>query len=309
MKIDYFCFSVPCLGITDYVLNEEDSENTLWVKSKEIELMDLVRKNNMLIVFDRTTKKFYNEEGEVDIEGKVIFPRSFIPYREELLKQIEANNAISIETLTDSMMISHWPRRVQPLHRAVIETTYREFVENHKDYKTVFDKIFLKTAKKSRVRSILDFYGEVEIKGKKYFTTKPYLWNLELDDEIFVSDVCTSIEDVSNGVSCKEYRVFVVGNRILSVSRSYVDYPTQVPDKVIEFIKKQVNRLSFIKDFPSSYVLDVGEILVNGVEVIDIIEFNSICSSGLEVSNLLEEDIISLKSVGKNLKYTNSNLS
>lgn len=40
MKIDYFCFSVPRLGLTDYCISENDDENTIWIKTKEKELMD-----------------------------------------------------------------------------------------------------------------------------------------------------------------------------------------------------------------------------------------------------------------------------
>ena len=41
MKIDYFCFSVPCLGMTDYTISENDDENAIWIKTKEQELMDV----------------------------------------------------------------------------------------------------------------------------------------------------------------------------------------------------------------------------------------------------------------------------
>ena len=75
MKIDCFCFSVPNLTETDYVINEMDDENTIWVKTKELELMDSAKKVGMLLVFDRTTKKFYHDYQEIDIKGKIIFPR------------------------------------------------------------------------------------------------------------------------------------------------------------------------------------------------------------------------------------------
>lgn len=59
MDIDYFCFSVPNLSLNDYVISENDDENTIWIKTKEKELMNSAKENNMLILFDRTTKKFY----------------------------------------------------------------------------------------------------------------------------------------------------------------------------------------------------------------------------------------------------------
>ena len=93
-------------------------------------------------------------------------------------------------------------------------------------------------------------------------------------------------------MDCKEYRAFILNNRLFSISRSYVDYPTEVPKEVKLFVEKQIDKVTLISDFPSSYVVDVGQILVDDKEVIDIIEYNPISSSGLEVSNLLIEDLI-----------------
>lgn len=85
MEIDYFCFSAPNLTSNDYVINEEDDENTIWIKSKEKELMVAAKENNLLVLFDRTTKKFYRDNKEINLKGKIVFPRNFIPYQEELL--------------------------------------------------------------------------------------------------------------------------------------------------------------------------------------------------------------------------------
>lgn len=130
---------------------------------------------------------------------------------------------------------------------------------------------------------------------EKCFVTKPPLWNISLDDDIFLSDVFESIKDKKNNMFCKEYRAFILNNTLLSISRSYVDYPTKVPNKVKSFIEEQVIRTSLVTDFPSSYVLDVGQILIDGKKVIDIIEYNSVCSSGLEISNLLVDELLKQK--------------
>ena len=72
MKIDYFCFSVPCLGTTDYSISENDDENTIWIKTKEQELMDAAKERDMLIVFDRNTKKFYMVVKQIVIKKLVL---------------------------------------------------------------------------------------------------------------------------------------------------------------------------------------------------------------------------------------------
>lgn len=76
MNIDYFYFSVPNLKSTDYIIDE----NTRWIKTKEKELMESAKENGLLIVFDRNTKKFYENFKEINIKDKIIFTRSFLPY-------------------------------------------------------------------------------------------------------------------------------------------------------------------------------------------------------------------------------------
>ncbi len=295
MEIDYFCFSVPSLTSNDYVIIEDDDENTIWIKTKEKELMDSAKKNNMLIVFDRSTKKFYMDHEEIAVKGKIIFPRSFMPYEGELLNYLEKNGALSIQTASDLKKITYWPQRIQPIHRRVIQTTYGNFQQNVESYKTIFKSIFLKTAKKSHTHCVLEYFGYIDIGGNKYFATKPTLWNISSDDVVFLSDVFESIKDEENNMDCKEYRVYVLNSTLLSISRSYVDYPTEVPSEVKTFVEGQVSRASLIPDFPKSYVLDVGQMSIGGKEVIDIIEYNPVSSSGLEVCNLLVDELLGQK--------------
>lgn len=121
------------------------------------------------------------------------------------------------------------------------------------------------------------------------------MWNVSLEEAVFLSDVFESIEDEKNNMNCKEYRAFILNNTLLSISRSYVDYPTEVPSEVKTFFEEQINRAALIPDFPNSYVLDVGQVLIGGKQVIDIIEYNPISSSGLEVCNLLVYEILRKK--------------
>jgi len=86
-------------------------------------------------------------------------------------------------------------------------------------------------------------------------------------------------------MDCHEYRAFILNNTLFSLSRSYIDYLTEINHEIITFLNTQIERTIKIPNFPSSYVLDVGTINVNGQKRIDIIEYNSIIFSGLEVSN------------------------
>ncbi len=296
MKIDYFCFSVPSIDSTDYTIEITDDENIIWVKMKEIELLEKAKKHDMLILYDRTTKKFYKDGIEFDINGFNIFPRCSIPNQEELLTQIKNHQGNSITSMEEIERITNWPLFIQPIYRKVIVTTYDEFVKNHEKYKTVFHNLFFKTAKKSNNSKVLKNYQNVEFQDDKgnmasIFMTKPPLLNVRREDTVFLSEAFQSIEDTENDMDCKEYRVFVLNHNLLSISRSYVDYPTKVPDEVKIFAEKQIEKASLISKFPSSYVLDIGQMKIKDQEVIDIIEYNSICSSGLEICNLLVEEL------------------
>lgn len=257
--------------------------------------MDTAKANGLLIIFDRSTKKFYENFKEIDIKNKIIFPRSFLPYEEELLIQISNHGGFSIQTKEERDKIINWPQLIQPIYRKVIPTTYKEFQENVENYKSIFNTLFFKTAIKSNTHCILDFYGYINIDNSRFFVTKPPLWNVSLNDKVFLSEAFLPIEDIENKMDCKEYRIFVLNNSLLSISRSYIDYPTIIDNDVIKFAEEQIIRASFIKDFPTSYVLDIGKMKINNKEVIDIIEYNPISSSGLEVSNLLIEQLLNKK--------------
>ncbi len=299
MDIEYLCFSVPSIDGTDDIIHDGDDENTIWIKTKDRELRETAKRNNMSIVFDRTTKKFYKLGQEFDISGKVIFPRSHIAYEKELISNILEQGGIPIETMEDYDKIIDWPNFIKPVHRKLVVTTYKEFIENAESYRTMFQRIFLKTAIKSRIRHILTAFGTINIEGEDFFFTKPPLFDLKKDDTIFLSEAFKPISDPENDMSCKEYRVFVVNDSLLSISRSYVDYETQVPEAVTAFAELQIERISKVPEFPSSYVLDIGQVLMDGKEVIDMIEFNPICSSGLEVSHKLVEEILKRKNAPK----------
>lgn len=296
MTIDYFCFSVPNLNSTDFNIDENDTENTIWIKKKEKELMDSARNNNMLILFDRTAKKFYLDDEIIDVRNKIIFPRSFITNEEELLSELEKCDALPIVTKTDLEKIQNWPQIIQPVYRKIIVTNYKEFQLHCEDYKKIFKSIFIKTAKMSNIHCTLKYYGFLELDERKIFFTTPALFNISNNDTVFLSETFDSIEDKENDINCKEYRAFILNNELLSISRSYVDYPTEVPNRVETFVKCQINKISSIPEFPNSYVLDVGQILINNDEVVDIIEFNPISSSGLEVCNNLVEELLNQKS-------------
>ena len=73
MKIDCFCFSAPWLATTNYNISENDDDNTIQIKTKEQELIDFVKDKDVMIVFDRNTKKFYMVVKQIVIKKLEFF--------------------------------------------------------------------------------------------------------------------------------------------------------------------------------------------------------------------------------------------
>ena len=296
MNIDYFCFTVPNLDSSDFVITEKDDENTRWVKDQDLKLMKKASNAGMLIIFDRETQRFYKDSKPIDIRGLKIFPRSFIPYEKELIQKLEEAGANSIQTTLDRQKIILWPDYIQPEYRQITHTTYEEFVENWKVYREKFVRLFFKTAEKSHNSCHLKMFGKIQFEGQEFFVTKPTLWHMKNTDHIFLSELYNHIEDKENNKHSREYRMFVVDGEMLDISRSYIDDPTEVPNKVKEFGDYIINKTSKVNNFPKSYVVDLEEMEIAEKNVVDIIEFNPIASSGLEICNDLVGDYLKIRS-------------
>jgi len=156
---DYFCYTVPNPETNDFTIKDTDDEDTTWTKTQESQLITKTIQLDKLIVYDRTTKKFYKNNQEISINGLKLFPRSLIKWEKDLLQAISLNNGISLATQNDLEIIDSWPQYVQPLFRPVIIATYQEFLNNWSNYKKRFPKIFFKTAIKSSNSYVLNFYG------------------------------------------------------------------------------------------------------------------------------------------------------
>ena len=289
MNIDYFCFSVPSLNTTDLIFKKSDDENVHLFKIKELELMQNAKRKHMLIVFNRQDKKFYDEFGRVDVKDKVIFPRSLIIYEQELLNALSSSLANTLETNEDALKIEKWPLYIKPLYREVIVTTFAEFRNNALKYKEYFKNIFIQTSKKSDIHFILKNYGYLDLGYKKMFISKPKI-NLRDDEQIFLSEAFKYVGDFNN-IDSNIYRAFIINKELISIARCHLRYKCFIPEEVIFFVNDLLKQINEVKDFPSSYTLDVGEMIIDGKRVIDIIEFNSLCSSGLELGNNLVKEI------------------
>lgn len=150
--------------------------------------------------------------------------------------------------------------------------------------------LFFKTVVKgTRILNLR--YGTIDFGDAELFWTKPPIFDMNDDVEIMLSPVFDVIEDPQNNAHEREYRAFVVDGKLYSISRSYIDWPTEVPQEVIDYTKNKINQISK-SNFVKSYVLDVTECIVNDKKVIDVVEANPICCAGLEVCNDLLSPLI-----------------
>ena len=98
---------------------------------------------------------------------------------------------------------------------------------------------------------------------------------------VLITETLSVVEDAFGK---REWRVFVVKNKIWCISRSSDDL-VDIEPYVIEKIKRKIEEISKISKFPSSYCVDFFEYEKDGKVIFDICEFNSIESSGVYRNN------------------------
>lgn len=142
IKIDYYCFAAQNPSFPEYQLDDSDSENVTWIKTKHLEDIDYAKKIGKLLIYSIEADKFFHNGKKVNIKGKTIFPRCFVFHVEKLLPELEKAGANSLVKYNDTLEIEEWPKYVQPLYRNANVTTLGEFKENYKHYLDKYKKIF-----------------------------------------------------------------------------------------------------------------------------------------------------------------------
>lgn len=292
MKIDYYCFATENSSFPEYQLDSNDNENVAWIKTKYLEEIDYAKKIGKLLIYSIDDDKFFHNGKEVNIKEKTIFPRCFIFHVKKFLPKLEENEANSLVKFTDTLKIEEWPKYIQPLYRNATVTTFSEFKKNYKYYLEKYKKIFLKTCTKS-FSSPIEFIKEIElpINSKKIpflciqpSNQKAAFSRIESQDKIIVSSCIELVPDPENNKKSKEYRAFVLNGKLANISRSYLDESTKVPEQVkniANYIVDEINTKKFIKN----YSFDLFEIKFNNKHCVDIVEFNSLESTGREIDN------------------------
>ena len=245
----------------------------------------LAKQKGKLLLFDLMAQTFIDHNGNpVNIKGKEIFPRCKIQDSEELLKAIQLNGGKSIVTYEDSKIVENWFEYID-VQRKFLRTTFGEVLSNLSFYEEKYgNQLFLKTVKK-QFSNICHIIQTDDSKGLYAFVGHSLFGgNMLISDNstpVLVTDALSIIKD---DFGKREWRVFVVKNKLWCISRSSNDL-IDIEPYVIENVERKIAQLSEIANFPSSYCVDFFEYDNNGETVFDICEFNSIESSGVYRNN------------------------
>ena len=284
--MDYYCFPTKTGDISVFFnLEQYDNYRERFFYQIAQEDVTLAKQKGKLLLFDLRTQTFIDCNGNaIDIKGKEIFPRCKIQESEQLLEAIEKNGGKSIVTRADSKIVKNWFEYID-VQRKFLRTTFGEIQSNLSFYEDKYgNKFFLKTVKKqfSDICHILqmgDSKGLFALVGHSM-----YGGNMIVSDNstpVLVTDALSILKDEYGK---REWRVFVVKNKIWCISRSSDDL-VDVEPYVVEKIQRKIIELSEVANFPSSYCVDFFEYDNNGKVIFDICEFNSIESSGVYRNN------------------------
>ena len=284
--MDYYCFPTKTGDISVFFnLEQYDNYRERFFYQIAQEDVTLAKQKGKLLLFDLRTQTFIDCNGNaIDIKGKGIFPRCKIQESEQLLEAIEKNGGKSIVTRADSKIVKNWFEYID-VQRKFLRTTFGEIQSNLSFYEEKYgNKFFLKTVKKqfSDICHILqmgDSKGLFALVGHSM-----YGGNMIVSDNstpVLVTDALSILKDEYGK---REWRVFVVKNKIWCISRSSDDL-VDVEPYVVEKIQRKIIELSEVANFPSSYCVDFFEYDNNGEVIFDICEFNSIESSGVYRNN------------------------
>ena len=240
-----------------------DNERT----NKEIEY---AISKKVFIYYDEEANVFKDEnDNEVDVTNKKVFPVSFIFQLPALIKALTDNGAIIPNTQDQIHMVEEWYNHIVT-NRNMISFTgnmlndpelltyiYEVFGQN--------PEVFLKTAKKD-YNGIIDLTELYEEESDLRKAIK-----LHEDEEFILSE---KVEVNEDEIGQEEYRIFIYQGRIMNISRITDTVYHTIPEDLIEYVEELLTRIP--QNFPKSFVLDV----FSYQHMYDVLECNPIEASG-----------------------------
>lgn len=148
MNIDYYAFVMDKFGQDNYAGLDAKFGSHIF-ENFEFDL-SVAKRLGKLAIYCKEDGKFYDENWQgLDLCGKKVLPRCIIPEINTLYNALEQARAISVTNREDYNKVLNWPKYISPKHHEIVSTTYREFLENFKNYKEKYGRVFFKTKNKN----------------------------------------------------------------------------------------------------------------------------------------------------------------
>ncbi len=233
------------------------------------------------ILYDREKEAFTDFNGAiVNIEGKVVLPRTGVDQLVDLNNKIVECKGIPIVSNKENEMILNWPLYYKSKRKIEI-LKGKDLINSNtiKRLKNTYGKnIFLKTKDKN----FSDVIPLSLLKDRKCVFYKALGYHLE--DDFIVSE---KIDIASDIYGLREYRCFVINGEVYNISR----FTTEVYHHIEPAILNRLNEINYsLKDnFPNTYTVDLFEYQKDGESQIDVVEFNPLSTSGLYLYNSVLE--------------------
>lgn len=192
-----------------------------------------------------------------------------------LCDAIVRKGGIPFVTKEDDERVRNWPNYYKTKRKTEIFTG-RQLLDKKQAIKIkeeYGDKIFFKTLQKNFSDIILADYL-IDSESLLSRTIKEHK-----EEKFIISEV---VDRKKDELGIIEYRVFVVGGRIKSISRYTLSKLHRIDKKVFDRIFEIVNS---IENFPKDYVVDIFEYEKDGETELDVVEFNNVTTAGTYLYN------------------------
>lgn len=244
--------------------------------------MEYAKFLNAYLFYDEEKDKFYDKyNNEVNINNRLIFPRTGALEAKNLIEAITKHNGNSLITIEEYEKTLNWPNYIKTSRKNIL-ISGKKIIENPQYIIDIFgnNQIFFKTKFKnySQIINIKDLLDQNSALIKTI--------TIHQDEDFIISDVVEIIEDTHGP---REYRAFVVNNEIINISRVNDYLLEQIDTNIINKLYEIVYNLQK-STFPNSYVIDIFEYKNTKGEIqIDILECNPIIASGTYLYNSVFE--------------------
>lgn len=258
-----------------------DNERT----NKEIEY---AISKKVFIYYDEESNVFKDEnDNEVDVTNKEVFPVSFIFQLPALIKALTEKGAIIPNTIDQIHKVEEWYNYIET-NRHMISFT-GDMLNNLEFLNYIYQvfgknpEVFLKTVKKdyNGIVDLTELYEEESDLRKAI--------KLHEDDEFILSE---KVEVNEDEIGQEEYRIFIYKGKIMNISRITDTVYHTIPESLIEYVEELLTRIT--DNFPDSFVLDI----FSYQHMYDVLECNPIEASGRYLYN-------SVFSISEDLQHIN----